>query len=332
MALQHDGLPRIGITLGDPAGIGPEIALKAALDPEVRRICRPLLVGDQRALALHAQRCGLSPAIRSFDCPQAVEWDGDAVAILHCDHFPETLPALGEVGAENGKAALGAARSAVEAALGGWLDAVVACPQHERAIHEAGIAFDGHPSFVARCCGLNADEVFLMLCFDQTRIAHVTLHASVTQAAAQLSSERVLKAIRATARALGQLGLRSPRIGVSGLNPHAGEQGLFGAEDLERIVPAIEAARAEGLDVHGPQGADVLLGQPGYDAFVVMLHDQGHIAAKLLAPNRTAALSIGAPVLFSSVAHGTAMDIAGRDRASPAAVIEAIRRLVGAER
>jgi 4-hydroxy-L-threonine phosphate dehydrogenase PdxA len=144
-----------------------------------------------------------------------------------------------------------------------------------------------------------------------------------------ITRERVAGAIRATDRALKRLGLRAPRIAVAGLNPHAGEGGLFGREEIEVIRPAIDAVVAEGIAAHGPFGADTLFQRRGYDAFIAMLHDQGHVAAKLLAPNAAAALTIGAPVLFSSVAHGSAPDIAGRNRASPAAMIEAVRQLAG---
>jgi len=158
---------------------------------------------------------------------------------------------------------------------------------------------------------------------------HATLHVSVRRAIELLTRERIGRAIRAADAALRRIGVARPRIAVSGLNPHAGEGGLFGDDEIERIAPAIEDARRDGVQVEGPVGADVLLGRAGYDAFVVMTHDQGHIAAKLLAPRRTAGLTIGTPVLFSSVAHGTAYDIAGKDLAQPDAIVEAIRRLVG---
>src|SRR5262249_12256654 len=163
-----------------------------------------------------------------------------------------------------------------------------------------------------------------MLCLGTTRIAHCTLHQSVREAVALITPERVLRVLRATDRALRRLGVAAPRIGVSGLNPHAGEGGLFGREEIEVIKPAIDAASAaDGLQVAGPFGADTLFQRKGFDAFVVMLHDQGHVAAKLLAPNASAALTIGTPILFSSVAHGSAHDIAGKGAADPAAMIEA---------
>jgi 4-hydroxy-L-threonine phosphate dehydrogenase PdxA len=203
---------------------------------------------------------------------------------------------------------------------------------HETSIALAGIAFDGHPSFVARQTGMNDSDVYMMLCFGDTRIAHATLHLSVRQAIEEITRERVLRVIRVADRTLRSLGIDAPRLAVSGLNPHAGEGGLFGREEIEIIWPAIEAAAAEGIAVTGPFGADTMFHMPGIDAFVVMLHDQGHIAAKLLAQNAAAALSIGSPILFSSVAHGTGHDIAGQGIANPAAMIEAVLRLAKTRR
>jgi 4-hydroxy-L-threonine phosphate dehydrogenase PdxA len=169
-----------------------------------------------------------------------------------------------------------------------------------------------------------------MLCFGDTRIVHCTLHVGVAQALTLITRERVGRAIRAADAALRRIGIARPRICVSGLNPHAGEGGLFGREEIDTIAPAIGDARAAGIAVEGPFGADTMLQRKNVDAFVVMLHDQGHIAAKLLAFNQSAAFTIGSPILFSSVAHGSAFDIAGKGIASPAAMIEAITRLAGA--
>ena len=213
---------------------------------------------------------------------------------------------------------------------------MVAAPHSETAIHAAGIEFDGYPSFVARTAGLAPEDGILMLCFEhagrEVRIAHVTLHASVRKALAMITTERVLRTIRAVDTALTKMGMEKPKIAVSGVNPHAGEGGLFGDEEQAVVMPAIEAARAQGITVDGPIGADLLIQRAGYDACIVMLHDQGHVAAKLLAPQRAAGLAIGTPVLFSSVAHGAAFDIAGQNRADPAAMVEAITRLVARRR
>ena len=323
-------LPRVGIAIGDPAGVGPEIALKAALDPRVRRVARPVLFGDPRAVRAHAEACAIAVTVETFARADAVTWRDGAVPLVALDHFGAEPLELGTVRAVNGRAAVDAARAAIAAALAGNIEAVVAAPQTETAIHAAGIAFDGYPSFVARCTGVPAEDAFLMLCFDQARIVHATLHVSLRRAIELVTRKRVERVLRATHDTLRRLGIGAPRIAVAGLNPHAGEGGLFGDEEQKTIAPAIEVARANGIAAEGPFGADTMLGRPGYDAFVVMFHDQGHVAAKLLAPNRAAGLTIGTPVLFSSVAHGSALDIAGQGRASAEAMVEAVFRLVGA--
>ena len=212
----------------------------------------------------------------------------------------------------------------------GEVDAVVAAPQNETSIAQAGIKFDGHPSFVARQTGSDEDGVYMMLCFGDTRIAHCTLHRSVRDSIALITKDNVARTIRATNVALTRMGIAAPKIAVSGLNPHAGEGGLFGREEIEIIRPAMDIAAAEGIAVSGPYGADTMFHMPGFDAFVVMLHDQGHIATKLLAQNAAAALTIGTPILFASVAHGTGHDIAGKGIANPAAMIEAVLRMAKA--
>jgi 4-hydroxythreonine-4-phosphate dehydrogenase len=327
-------LPRVAIALGDPAGIGPEIALKAALDPRVRAMALPLLVGDHSALATHAERCGLPLPVDVFTSAAAAQWREGRIPLLARSHFHADALELGRIKAVHGLAALDAAGCAIRAAQEGHVEAVVAAPQTELAIKQAGVEFDGYPTFVARATGTPVDDAFLMLCFAdpagvETRIVHTTLHVGLKRAIELITQERVLHVIRAADSVLRRIGIASPRIAVAGLNPHAGEAGMFGDEEIRIIGPAIRAATASEIDAHGPFGADTMFAKPGFDAFVVMVHDQGHIAAKLQAPNRTAGLTIGTPVLFSSVAHGSALDIAGQNRASPQAMVEAIARLAG---
>ena len=328
-------LPRIAIATGDPAGIGPEIALKAALDPRVREICRPLLVGDRGALQAHAESCGLKAEIHSVPHASGSSWEAGAVNLIERRQFAPGELHIGAIAAPHGEAALDSAKAAIDAALAGEVDAVVAAPQTESAIKLAGIEFDGYPGFVARCTGVPPEDAFLMICFDsrgaEMRISHATLHASLRHAIDLVTRSRVLNAIRSTDSALRRLGIGSPRIAVSGLNPHASEGGLFGDEEREIIGPAVSDAQRSGVAAEGPFGADTIFLKPGYDAFVVMVHDQGHIMAKTHAFAAAAALTIGTPVLFSSVAHGSALDIAGKNRADPGALIAAIRRLAGAQ-
>lgn len=308
--------PRVAIATGDPGGIGPEISLKAALHPQVRQICEPVLIGDRGALELHAEACRL--------CLEGIE-------TVATRQLGSGELRLGQVHAAHGRAALDSAEAAIRGALAGEYAAVVAAPHTEAAIHAAGIAFDGYPSFVARLAGLAPEDGILMLCFGwkgrELRIAHVTLHAPVAVAVGLVTREKVLKTVRAVKTALERIGIENPRIAVGGLNPHA-----VGEEEARLIAPAIEAARRQAMAVDGPFGADTLLQRAEYDAHVVMLHDQGHVAAKLLAPNGAAALTIGTPLLFSSVAHGSALDIAGKGIADPRAMVEAITRLVSNRR
>jgi 4-hydroxy-L-threonine phosphate dehydrogenase PdxA len=313
--------PRIAIATGDPGGIGPEISIKAALDPAVRALCDPVVIGDRGALLAHAKASRLSL---------------EKLEVVERKQLKRGELRIGEVNAAHGRAAVDSAQAAIRGALAGEYQAVVAAPHTETAIHAAGIEFDGYPSFVARTAGLAPEDGILMLCFGyqgrEVRIAHVTLHASVMKSLGMITQPRVFRTVKAVHSALERIGIEKPKIAVSGVNPHAGEGGLFGREDLDIVAPAIEEARRAGIIADGPIGADTLIQRKGYDAYVVMLHDQGHVAAKLLAPNGSAALTIGTPVLFSSVGHGSALDIAGQGKAEHRAMVEAITRLVTCRR
>jgi 4-hydroxythreonine-4-phosphate dehydrogenase len=328
LANSPTALPRVAIATGDPAGIGPEISLKAALDPQVRAICRPLVVGDPGVLERHAGAAGITAPLRVIDAAREADWSDGAVQVLAAPLPEPAYIAFGVVGAIGGRAALESCRRAIGAALDGEVEAVVAAPHNQTSIAAAGIAFDGYPGFLARETGMSQNDVFLMLCFGSMRIVHATLHVSVAAAVAMITPAHVGRVIRATDVALKRLGIASPKIFVSGLNPHAGEGGLFGHEEIDAIAPAIAAART-GIDVEGPFGCDTMFQKEGADALIVMLHDQGHIPAKLLAVNQSAALAIGSPIVFSSVAHGSAFDIAGKGVASPAALIAALRVVTG---
>jgi 4-hydroxy-L-threonine phosphate dehydrogenase PdxA len=311
------GKIKIAMPVGDPTGIGPEIVLKAATSAQVLAACDPVVVSDPDLLMRHAKACGLDTSkLKVLPCPQ-----------------PETASlGFGVISPIAGRASIAFCAASVKAAMDGAVDAVVAAPQNETSIAQADIQFDGHPSFVARQTGTDESGVYMMLCFGETRIAHCTLHRSVREALALVTKDNVARTIRAADAALKRLGVAKPQIAVSGLNPHAGEGGLFGREEIETIKPAMDQVVAEGISVSGPFGADTMFHMPGFDAFVVMLHDQGHIATKLMAPHAAAALTIGTPILFASVAHGTGHDIAGKGVADPAAMIEAVLMMARAKR
>ena len=310
---------RIALAAGDPNGIGPEIALKAlaALEPAQRD--RITVFGPGAVLQRAAATCGLSalwPQIRHVEAGT----------------LTDNAAAPGRIDAAAGASTVASATAALQAVRAGGFDVVIACPHHETAIHLAGIAFSGYPSLVARVCGMPEDEVFLLLVGGGLRIVHVTLHESVRTALGRLTPTLVQQAVRAGVRACTLLGVHDPSIGVFGINPHASEGTLFGPEDQQIVVPALATLRAEGFRVDGPHGADMVLSQRRHDLYVAMLHDQGHIPIKLLAPNAASALSIGGDALLSSVGHGSAMDIAGRGIADPTALLRTIALLSGEAR
>ncbi|SFP37528.1 PdxA family protein [Variovorax sp. 770b2] len=312
----HAPSRQLALAAGDPNGIGPEIALKAlAALPEIDR-ARLTLYGPASVFERTAAQLGMTALLRD-------------VRLVNAGELPASAAVPGRIDAAAGASAVASATAALQACRRGEVDAVVACPHHETAIHQAGIAFSGYPSLVARVCGVPEDRVFLMLVGGGLRIVHATLHESVRTALDRLTPELVAHAVRAGAQACALLGVADPSIGVFGINPHASEGGLFGPEDTAIVVPAVDTLRAEGLRVHGPAGADMLLAQRGHDLYVAMLHDQGHIPVKLLAPQAASALSIGADALLSSVGHGSAMDIAGRGIADPQAVLRTIALLSG---
>jgi 4-hydroxythreonine-4-phosphate dehydrogenase/1,2-dihydroxy-3,5-cyclohexadiene-1,4-dicarboxylate dehydrogenase len=243
--------------------------------------------------------------------------------------LPAAAARPGEVNAQAGASAVASATAAINACRAGEFDAVVAGPHHETAIAQAGIPFSGYPSLVARVCGEPEGRVFLLLVGGGLRIVHATLHESVATALARLTPELVVAATQAGLRGCAMLGVASPKVALFGINPHASEGTLFGPEDEACVVPAARKLRALGVDLTGPQGADVLLADRRHDLYVAMLHDQGHIPVKLLAPQAASAISIGADVLLASTGHGSAMDIAGQGTARPDALLRSLRLLGG---
>lgn len=305
---------RLAIPVGDPNGIGPEIALKTVAAYVGRDDLKLTLYGPPTALRRTAEALGLQDVLAG-------------VAVVPVGAFEPDDFRPGEITARAGAAAVEAAVHAIEATRRGEFDGIVAAPHHETAVARAGIAFSGYPSLVARVCGLPEDQVFLLLVGGGLRIVHVTLHESVQHALDRLSPDLVMQAAQAGVRALSQLGIHAPRVALMGINPHAGEGGLFGREDTSITEQASALLRASGIDVTGPAGGDMLLASRSHDLYVAIFHDQGHIPIKLLSPQRASAISIGADVLLSSVGHGSAMDIAGRGVASPGAMIETVAML-----
>lgn len=313
--------PVIALPVGDPNGIGPEIALMAATDPAVLAACVPVLIADPAVIHLTATRLGLQGEL------SVAVSDGRLLVKLvnSLDDGPEP----GAVTAKAGAATVAYAREAIRMAEDGAAAAVVAGPHNETAVAKAGIPFSGYPGLLAEATGTEPDAVFLMLVTPRFRIVHATLHIGLRAALDSLAIEKVANAIRAADTALKRMGIAVPRIAVMGINPHAGEGGLFGEEDETITGPAVAAAREEGIAAEGPGGADLLLQENAHDAYIAMYHDQGHIPAKLEGRGAALGISIGAPVLFSTVAHGSAHDIAGTGSADPSAFKGALLKMAG---
>ena len=304
---------RIAITLGDPNGIGPEIAVKAAKHFASDAQIRPFLVGDGFVIRDTANRLGL-------ETPDFI----DAPALDPAGYAP------GQLDPRAGKATVAYVDIALRLARERAVDAIIGCPHSETAVNRAGIVFNGYPPLVADLTRTPRDKAFMMLVAQGLRIAHVTLHESVATALGRLTPDLVVAAAQAAVATAKRIGIAAPKLGVVGINPHAGEDGLFGNEDELITKPAVARLKAEGIAVDGPIGADLLLSQRKHDVYLAMFHDQGHIPIKLISPLRASAITIGVPVLFASVAHGCAFDIAGKGVADATGVIETLELLAGA--
>lgn len=294
---------RYGITLGDPAGIGPEIVVKAlaALAPAERE--RIVLIGDRAALRQADNAFG-----RGLVKTCAFEPAGDSG-----DPVPGGMPS-----AAGGAASYAAVVRAVELARSGTIDVIVTAPLSKQALHLAGHRYDGHTGLLAHLCGVA--NPFMLLAAPAFSVIHVSAHVPLRVAIDRVRTDRVLDAIRTGARHLQHLGIPRPRVRVAGLNPHAGESGILGTEDDDEIAPAVEQAMAEGLDVSGPHPPDTvfrLAAAGGADLVVAQYHDQGHIPVKLNAFDTAVNVTLGLPILRVSVDHGTAFDIAWKGVAKP---------------
>lgn len=319
-------LPKIAVTMGDPAGIGPEIVLRALQSPEVRARCIPVVVGHAETLRRCAAAIGLQGVeIATVDSPADLSGRPGRVEVISVD-----VPGLetirpGSVQAVCGEAANAFVRRACELGLAGVVDAITTAPIHKEALRAAGVPHIGHTELLADYLG--ARDPLTLFITGKMRVFFLSRHLSLRQAIDFISRERVLKALREVYLAMVDLGFSAPRIGVAALNPHASDGGLFGSEEAEHLIPAIAEARAEGIDAVGPIGADSVFHQAlegQYDCVLSLYHDQGHIAAKTRDFYGTVTATLGLPVLRTSVDHGTAFDIAWQGKASAISMETAI--------
>jgi 4-phospho-D-threonate 3-dehydrogenase / 4-phospho-D-erythronate 3-dehydrogenase len=317
--------PLLAITIGDPAGIGPEVVLKALAHRDVYERCRPLVIGDRRILERAA---GWLNRVVDFDIvvdPAQGAYEPRRVTLLDMENAPPEHVPVGQETAVAGAAAVGYVFRACDLAMAGEVDAVVTAPLNKAAMNMAGYQYAGHTELLAERTG--AERVSMLLLGPNLRIVHVSTHVALEEAIERVTPERVADVIQIAHDACRALGIAHPRIAVAGLNPHAGEGGLFGDEEARCIEPAIHAARARGLDVSDPQPPDTvfLRATKGlYDVVVAQYHDQGHIPMKLLAFDSGVNVSYGLPIIRTSVDHGTAFDIAGKGIAGESSMLAAI--------
>ncbi len=321
-----DSRPILAITLGDPAGIGPEVVLKALGHGEVFDICRPLVVGDSGVLKRAAAWLEVEPRFERIAEIGSGGYAEGTVPLLDLANVDLAEAPVGQVSAGAGRAAVEYVMRACDLAMAGQVEAVVTAPLNKEAMHRAGFLYPGHTELLAERTG--AERVSMLLVGPALRVVHVSTHVSLEEAIRRVTPARVLEVIELAHRSCRMLGIEAPRIAVAGLNPHASENGLFGMQEAERIQPAIEMARARGWTVSDPQPPDTVFlraTRGEFDIIVAMYHDQGHIPMKLLAFDSGVNVSIGLPVLRTSVDHGTAFDIAGTGQASEESMLAAIR-------
>ncbi len=319
--------PIIGLTMGDPAGVGPEVVVRALAEPEIYALSRPLVFGDLATIEKTVGGVGLPLKVRQVGSPEEATYELGTVEVVQATTGDLSGVPMGRVSAEAGKASIECIFKAVELAKERRIDALATGPINKDAINQAGYHYPGHTELLAELTGTT--DFSLMLVAGNLRVVHVTTHVSMKQAMALLSKDRVLRLIRLADRTAKELGVSKPRVGVCGFNCHAGENGLFGTEEIEFITPAVEQARAEGIDATGPWPPDTIFfraaSRKEFDIVVAMYHDQGHIAVKMLGFEAGVNTTAGLSIIRTSVDHGTAFGRAGQWRADAGSMVEAVK-------
>ena len=318
--------PMLGITMGDPTGAGPEIIVKALCSPEIQGLCRAVVIGDAAVMRAAVEIVNIPAEIRIIKNVGEARFADGAIEVIDLRNVNMETLVRGRVDSMGGKAAFAYIEMAAKLALDREIDAIVTAPLNKEALNKAGYAYSGHTEILAHLCGVS--DVAMMLVAGNLRIAHVTTHVSLRQACDLITKDRILHVLKLSNEGVQRMGIDEPRLVVAGLNPHAGEGGLFGNEEKEQILPAIESARALGLNVTGPLPPDTVFlrashGQ--FDAVIAMYHDQGHIAIKMVGFDEGVNVTLGLPIIRTSVDHGTVFGKAGKGTANPRSLIEAIK-------
>jgi len=321
------GTPIVAVTMGDGAGVGPEVTVAAVVDESILAECRPVIIGDAARLRAAAKSIGMSVEIRAIDDVEDAVFDTNTVNVIDLGLLPEDL-AWGELSPVAGDAAYQYIKVASELAMAGKVQAICTAPLNKEALHAAGHIYPGHTELLASLT--KTEEVSMMLSSPKLRVIHVTTHLGLIDAVAKVEPGLVQRTIERGHEALIRAGIPEPKIGVAAINPHAGENGLFGyGEEAEKIAPGIEAARKNGVNAVGPLPADTLFflaGRGDYDLVVAMYHDQGHGPIKVLGIEAGVNITVGLPVIRTSVDHGTAFDIAGKNIADSRSMVEALHQ------
>jgi 4-hydroxythreonine-4-phosphate dehydrogenase len=321
--------PVIAITMGDAAGVGPEIIAKAMADAEIRSTASVFVIGDLHRMQLAMQVVSSPLKVNRISDPSQALYRADTIDVLDLDCIPVDLP-WGELSAEAGHAAFLFIQKAVELAMEHKVDAICTGPLNKAALHQAGHNYPGHTELLAALSGTT--EVSMMLTAQKMRVIHVTTHLGLIDAVAKINGDLVYRTIKRGNDLLVASGITQPHIAVCAVNPHAGENGLFGyGEEAEKIAPGVEKAQAEGIDVTGPLPADTLFflaGRGDYDLVVAQYHDQGHIPVKVLGLKNGVNVTVGLPFVRTSVDHGTAFDIAGKNIVDHEPLLEALRQAI----
>lgn len=321
--------PIIGITMGDAAGVGPEIIVKSLQSEKVYEQSHPIVIGDAKMLKRAAEILKVDLTIKLVNGNSDLTTRFGEVACYDLNILPEDLP-FGKVSSEAGHAAFEYLRTAIELANEGRIDAICTAPLNKEALHKGGHIYPGHTEILAELTGTK--DFSMMLSSPKLKVIHVTTHVGIIDAIKMINPERVYKVIRLAHETLTKSGMDQPKIGVCGINPHAGENGLFGyGEEEGKIIPAIERATEEGINVEGPLPADTLFfrAQRGdFDIVVAMYHDQGHGPIKVLGLEAGVNITVGLPIIRTSVDHGTAFDIAGKGVVDERSLLEALRQAI----
>lgn len=319
--------PIVGITMGDAAGIGPEVTMKSLADPEMYAICRPVVIGDAKILERANEIAGGELRVHVISQPSQAGFQLGTVDCIDLDLLPKDLP-FGQLSSAAGDAAFRFVERAIQLALHGDIDAICTAPLNKEAMHLGGHFYPGHTEILAELT--NTPDFAMMLTARNLRVIHVTTHIGLVDAVNAITPDRVYRVIKLADTTLRKAGFGRPKIAVCGINPHAGEHGLFGhGEDEEKVLPAVERANSEDIDAQGPLPADTVFfraGRGDFDAVVAMYHDQGHAPVKVLGLEAGVNITVGLPIIRTSVDHGTAFDIAGKGMADAASMKEAIRQ------